>query len=38
MTRGLAGRMSLLQTGYVRSYALSILLGVVLMLGYLLLR
>lgn len=38
MTRGLASRMSLLQTGYVRNYALSILLGVVLMLGYLLLR
>ncbi len=38
ITRGLASRMSLLQTGYVRTYALSILVGVVLMLGYLLLR
>ncbi len=34
-TQALAGRMRLLQTGYVRTYALSVFIGVVLILGYL---
>jgi len=37
-TRALAGRMSLLQTGYVRSYMLSVVVGLVLIVGFLLLR
>lgn len=37
-TRAVAGQMSFLQTGYVRTYTLSIVVGVVLMIGYLLLR
>jgi len=34
-TRRLAGRLSLLQTGFVRNYALMLFFGVVTMLGYL---
>jgi NADH-quinone oxidoreductase subunit L len=34
----LAARLRTIQTGYVRNYALSIFIGVVLILGYLLLR
>ena len=37
-TRTLARWFSFLQTGYVRTYTLSVVLGVVLMIGYLLLR
>jgi NADH-quinone oxidoreductase subunit L len=38
LTQRSAGTMRKLQTGYVRNYALSIFLGVVIILGYLLLR
>jgi NADH-quinone oxidoreductase subunit L len=34
-TQALAGRMRRLQTGYVRTYALSVFIGVVIILGYL---
>ncbi|HSF81828.1 MAG TPA: NADH-quinone oxidoreductase subunit L [Anaerolineales bacterium] len=34
-TQGLAAQMRRIQTGYVRSYALSVLIGVVVILGYL---
>ncbi len=37
-TQWLASRMRRLQTGYVRNYALSVFLGVVIILGYLILR
>lgn len=37
-TRALAGQMSVIQTGFVRSYMLSIVVGLALMIGYLLLR
>ena len=37
VTKGLAARMRLIQTGYVRNYALSVLIGVVVILGYLIL-
>jgi NADH-quinone oxidoreductase subunit L len=37
-TRWLAGSLRRLQNGFVRSYALAVMLGVVLILGYLLLR
>jgi NADH-quinone oxidoreductase subunit L len=38
VTQGAAGKMRRLQTGYVRNYALSVFLGVVVILGYLILR
>jgi len=38
VTQRLAGRMRRLQTGFVRNYALSVFLGVVIILGYLILR
>jgi len=38
LTRAAAGRLRTLQTGYVRTYALFLLLGVVAVLGYLLFR
>ncbi len=38
VTQGLARALRRLQTGYVRNYALSIFLGVILILGYLILR
>jgi NADH-quinone oxidoreductase subunit L len=38
LTKRLSGRMRLIQTGYVRNYALSVFLGVVIILGYLILR
>jgi NADH-quinone oxidoreductase subunit L len=38
LTRAVSGRLRTLQTGYVRTYALSLLLGVVAVLGILLLR
>jgi NADH-quinone oxidoreductase subunit L len=38
VTQGLARAMRRLQTGYVRNYALSIFLGVILILGYLMFR
>jgi NADH-quinone oxidoreductase subunit L len=38
LTIRLAGWMRLLQTGYVRNYALSVFLGVILIVGYLILR
>jgi NADH-quinone oxidoreductase subunit L len=37
-TKRLANRMRLIQTGYVRGYALSVFIGVVIILGYLILR
>jgi NADH-quinone oxidoreductase subunit L len=37
-TQRLASSMRRLQTGYVRNYALSVFLGVVIILGYLILR
>jgi NADH-quinone oxidoreductase subunit L len=37
-TRWLAGSLRRLQNGFVRSYALAVMLGVVLILGYLLLK
>jgi len=38
LTKGLAGQMRRLQTGFVRNYALSVFVGVVVILGYLILR
>ncbi len=38
LTGKLAGRMRQFETGYVRTYALSVFLGVVIILGYLILR
>lgn len=38
VTKRLASQMGRLQTGYVRNYALSVFLGVVLIIGYLILR
>ena len=38
LTRAAADRLRIVQTGYVRTYALSLLIGVVAVLGYLLLR
>ncbi len=38
LTKRLSGRMRLIQSGYVRNYALSVFLGVVIILGYLILR
>ena len=38
VTKRLASQMRRIQTGYVRTYALSVFLGVVLILGYLILR
>jgi NADH-quinone oxidoreductase subunit L len=38
ITQRIAGRMRYLETGYVRNYALSVFLGVVIILGYLILR
>ena len=38
ITQRLANRLRYLQTGYVRNYALSVFLGVVIILGYLILR
>ncbi len=38
VTKGVATRLRSLQTGYVRNYALSILAGVILVLGYFLIR
>jgi NADH-quinone oxidoreductase subunit L len=38
VTQGLAGQMRRLQTGYVRNYALSVFVGVIIILGYLILR
>jgi NADH-quinone oxidoreductase subunit L len=38
ITKGVATRLRSLQTGYVRNYALSILAGVILVLGYFLIR
>ncbi len=38
LTKGLAQQMRRLQTGYVRSYALSVFLGVVVIIGYLIFR
>lgn len=38
LVRSLAGRLRTLQTGYVRNYALSIFVGLLLMLSYLILR
>jgi len=38
VTKGLASTLSLLQTGFVRNYALSVLMGVVLILGFLIFR
>jgi NADH-quinone oxidoreductase subunit L len=37
-TQRVAGRMRFLETGYVRNYALSVFFGVVIILGYLILR
>ena len=38
LTQRLANRMRLIQSGYVRNYALSVFLGVIIILGYLILR
>jgi NADH-quinone oxidoreductase subunit L len=38
VTQRLAARLRLIQTGYVRNYALSVFLGVIIILGYLILR
>jgi len=38
LTQRVAERLRQVQTGYVRNYALSIFVGVVIILGYLLLR
>jgi NADH-quinone oxidoreductase subunit L len=38
VTKGVAARLRTLQTGYVRNYALSVLAGVLLVLGYFLIR
>ena len=38
LTRGASARLRRLQNGFVRSYALAALLGVVIILGYLLLK
>jgi len=38
LTKGLAARLRRLQTGYVRNYALSVFIGVVVILGYLIFR
>ena len=38
LTRSMAGRVRQLETGYVRTYAASLFLGVVLLLGYFLIR
>jgi NADH-quinone oxidoreductase subunit L len=38
LTRGASARLRRLQNGFVRSYALAVLLGVVIILGYLLLK
>jgi NADH-quinone oxidoreductase subunit L len=38
VTRRSAGSLRLIQTGYVRNYALAVLLGVVIIIGYLVLR
>jgi len=38
VTKRLASQMGRVQTGYVRNYALSVFLGVVLIIGYLILR
>ncbi len=38
LTKGAAARLRTLQTGYVRNYALSVFVGVILVLGYFLIR
>jgi NADH-quinone oxidoreductase subunit L len=38
ITKGLADRMGRIQTGFVRNYALSVFIGVVAIIGYLILR
>jgi NADH-quinone oxidoreductase subunit L len=38
LTQSIASRLRRLQTGYVRDYALSVFLGVIVILGYLILR
>jgi len=38
LTQRVASRLRLIQTGYVRNYALSVFLGVIIILGYLILR
>jgi len=38
VTQGLAGQLRRIQTGYVRNYALSVFIGAIVILGYLILR